>query len=198
MTLPVLHGLVLAGGESRRMGRDKAALEIDGRSALERAVALVRPFCRACYVSVRPGSVDGPRSGFDRIEDCFGGVGPADGIASAQAHSPDAAWMVIACDLPNLDAATLTELVRQRDASCDATAFRSLSDKTLPEPLCAIYEPASQDAVLTFLQEGMRCPRKMLLSMNTRLLDQPTLNALDNVNTPADWQRYNSGTDARR
>lgn len=197
MTPALLNGLVLAGGESRRMGRDKAALEVGGRSALARALELIGGFCAQSFVSVRPGDSDGLRARFQRIEDSFGGVGPADGIASAQAHDPDAAWLVLACDLPRLDRHTVARLVSERDARRDATAFRSTRDSTLPEPLCAIYEPASRARIAAFLGDGIRCPRKMLLSLDTLLLEPASGGALDNMNTPDDWARFQGSPEAR-
>ena len=143
MSAPLL-GLVLAGGRSRRMGRDKAALTLDGETALARAVRLLEPHCSDVFVSVRDGDGqdDALRAGYPCIADRFGSVGPADGIASAQATRPDAAWLVVACDLPRLEAATLAALIAARDTGADATAFTSGRD-ALPEPLCAIWEPRS-------------------------------------------------------
>ena len=51
------------------------------------------------------------------------------------------AWLVLACDLPFLDRATLQHLIAQRASARLATAYRSSSDGQ-PEPLCAIFEPA--------------------------------------------------------
>ena len=191
-----LKGLVLAGGESRRMGRDKAALEVGGRSALVRAMELVDAVCEQSFVSVRRGDDDALRARFARIEDRFGGRGPADGIASAQAHDPNAAWLVVACDLPRLDADTLAALVAGRAPACDATAFRSAYDPALPEPLCAIYEPASRAPIRDWLHDDVLCPRKMLLNLDTRLLEPVSRDALDNMNTPDDWDRYRASREA--
>ena len=190
MTMAPVHGLVLAGGESRRMGTDKAALSVGGHSALERTVALLEDCGLPVYVSVRAGSTDRLRARFERIADLHGGIGPADGIASAQAGAPHAAWLVVACDLPRLDARTLTTLLSERDGVHDALAYRSETDPELPEPLCAVYEPSSRAAVARMLAAGIRCPRKMLLNMNTRLLTQPVPLALQNVNTPADLAQF--------
>lgn len=181
-----LHGLVLAGGQSRRMGRDKAALQVNGRTALERTVAMLAPHCETVFVSVRAGDDDDLRARYPQINDRHGGVGPADGIASALAHAPEAAWLVVACDLPRLSSAALQALIAGRDPRADATAFRSGRDE-LPEPLCAIYEPRSRALIEEHLARDKRCPRKMLLTMNTRLLPPADDDALANANTPDDW-----------
>jgi molybdopterin-guanine dinucleotide biosynthesis protein A len=186
MTAP-LHGLILAGGRSTRMGQDKAALKYDGRSQLERAFALLEPLVARCFVSVRADQKDDTlRAKFPQIVDVDAGIdGPAVGILSALRSHPEAAWLVLACDLPFLDAATLQNLIARRDPSRIATAYRS-AHNGLPEPLCAIYEPAAGAALAQFVAGGRNCPRKFLIQSATLLLDQPRAEALDNVNTPTE------------
>ena len=189
MAEAALYGLVLAGGRSTRMGRDKASLAFGGRTALERAHALLGSRSERVFVSVGESQRDDAlRSRFARIEDRHGGIGPIDGILSAQACHSDSAWLVVACDLPGLDALTLDTLVAGRAPDRLATAYRSLHDG-LPEPLCAIYEPASRTAFASLAATGQRCPRRMLMSGDVRLLDQPSPGALDNVNCPDDLLR---------
>jgi len=180
-----LYGLVLAGGRSTRMGEDKAALEYGGRSQLERAFALLTPLLSRCFVSVRKDQHDALRGRFPQIADSAEVAGPAAGILSALSAFPEAAWLVVACDLPFLDAATLQFLIARRDPAQLATAFRSSHDG-LPEPVCAIYEPAAASALQTFMSGGRNCPRKFLIQSPVLLLDQPRAEALDNVNTPGE------------
>jgi molybdenum cofactor guanylyltransferase len=180
-----LYGLVLAGGRSTRMGQDKAALEYNGRSQLQRAMALLENLVVRSFVSVRADQAADPlRARFAQIADLPDGPeGPAAGIRAAQTAHPGVAWLVVACDLPLLDVATLQHLIARRDPARVATAFRSSHDG-LPEPLCAIYEPAAAAALAAFLATGRNCPRKFLINSDTLLLDQPHAEALDNVNTP--------------
>jgi molybdenum cofactor guanylyltransferase len=181
-----LHGLVLAGGRSSRMKADKAALALARRPQLAWTFELLAPRVEHAYVSVRADQVSEPlRAAFPQVVDGALGRGPIAGIVAAQALHPDAAWLVLACDLPLLDAATLDQLIRERDPARLATAFRSASDG-LPEPLCAIYEPASRGAILEYVAAGFDCPRKFLLAHDARLLDAASPHALDNANTPAD------------
>jgi molybdopterin-guanine dinucleotide biosynthesis protein A len=182
--MPPLYGLVLAGGRSTRMQQDKAALAYHGRSQLEWTMALVAPFVERAYVSVRDDQRNDPtRARFRQIVDAGTGAGPIAGILAAQAAHAEAAWLVLACDLPFVDEETLATLVRSRAPERMATAFRSSSDG-LPEPLCAIYEPASRGALKRYVAAGRSCPRKFLIESDARLLEQPNPRALDNVNTP--------------
>ena len=180
---PPLFGLVLAGGASTRMRTDKAALQYHGQPQLQWAFELVSKFCAASFVSVRPDQrTDAARAGHPQIVDRQPGIGPIAGISAALLEQPKAAWLVLACDLPFLTERTLEHLIAHRDASKVATAYRSAHDG-LPEPLCAIWEPAAREPVLAYIASGKQCPRKFLINSDTKLLDLPERQALDNVNT---------------
>jgi molybdopterin-guanine dinucleotide biosynthesis protein A len=182
-----LYGLVLAGGRSSRMQRDKAALNYHGRSQLEWAMDLLSPLVERAFVSVRPDQANDPvRSHFPRILDRHENLGPIAGIIAAQDENPSVGWLVLACDLPFLDAGTLKHLIWARQPEKLATAYRSSHDG-LPEPLCAIYEPASRAVILEYLATGKVCPRKFLINADAALIDEPNPQALDNVNTPDEY-----------
>jgi len=188
MTLAPLYGLVLAGGESRRMGRDKAGLEFHGRPQIDWAVELLKRHCERVFVSVRADQATDPLRGrHPTIVDTHAGIGPIAGIAAAQATHPAAAWLVVACDLPRLDDGVLRRLIAAR-GNHPVTAYRSSYDG-LPEPLCAIYEPATHAEVLAVIASGRNCPRKFIIQSGVPLLEQPDPAALDNINTPEELVR---------
>ena len=181
-----LYGLLLAGGQSRRMGRDKALLVRDGQSQLRYIASLVDAVTDRFFVSVRADQKDDPeRSQFETIVDRYENIGPIAGVLSAMNEYPAVDWLVIACDLPNIDDSTLRFLIKHRSAEHPFTAYRSSHDG-LPEPLCAIYTSGSDKLVRKFVDDGIVCPRKMLINSDTKLLDQPNPVALDNINTPDD------------
>lgn len=183
-----LYGLVLAGGRSSRMQADKAALAYGRRPQLARAFELLAPRVQSAWISVRVDQRDEPlRARYPQIVDGAEGEGPIAGIIAAQALHPGAAWLVLACDLPLLDDATLDRLLARRDTRRVATAYRSTSDG-LPEPLCAIYEPASREPILRHVAAGQACPRKFLIRHDALLLEPLHPHALDNANTPQDVQ----------
>ncbi len=187
---PELRGLVLAGGHSARLGRDKAALEVGGQALLERAVTTLGRVVTEICVAVRPDQAsDSLRGRFSLLLDVAEGIGPAAGILAAHRAFPAAAWLVVACDMPHVTTELLAELVSRRDATRPATAFRAPADG-LPEPLCAIYEPAT---LARFRREveagGDPSPRAWLVAERPVLLDAPGPDALDSINTPADLGR---------
>jgi molybdopterin-guanine dinucleotide biosynthesis protein A len=193
--IPV-YGLILAGGSSSRMHRDKAALQYRGKSQLDRAFELAGRHAARVFVSVRAGQTADPvRAQRPMIVDSVAGEGPIAGIRSALAAFPQVAWLVLACDLPFLSDAALSRLLRERDAAGLATAYRSAHDG-LPEPLCAIWEPAAAPALASYQDDGGTCPRKFLIRHAVRLLEPLDRHALDNVNTPEEYAEASATLDA--
>ena len=178
-----LYGLVLAGGHSKRMKADKAAIRYHGKMQAEAAFERLSRFCGKVFLSDRKDQADLPgHAGLPQIHDTFQGIGPMGGILSALAAHPDAAWLVVACDLPYLDDATLENLLRRRNPKKLATAYSSAHDGK-PEPLCAIYEPHSRSPLEAFVARGIQCPRKALMQSDIELLEPVNPTALDNMNT---------------
>ena len=186
--VPPVFGLVLAGGLSSRMQRDKATLLYRGKSQLERAFELVARYLPEVYVSVRSSQAADPsRLRYPLIVDSVPGEGPIVGIRSALAARADVAWLVLACDLPFLSEAALSQLLAERDPAASATAFRSTHDG-LPEPLCAIWEPKSAAELAAYQAADGRCPRKFLMRHGAKIIDPRDRRALDNVNTPDEYR----------
>jgi len=186
---PVLKGLVLAGGQSRRMGSDKALLLHGEHSQLAHTMALLSRFTAEAYVSTSKTQQDEPeRASFPRIVDRYDDLGPIAGVLSAMDTDPQAAWLVLAVDLPNVDDSTLGFLVESRNPAHPFSAFRS-THNDLPEPLCAIYEPSARAILDDHVAQGVVCPRKIMIRSDTCLLNQPIADALDNMNTPDDLAR---------
>ncbi|MFP3940490.1 MAG: molybdenum cofactor guanylyltransferase [Thermoanaerobaculia bacterium] len=123
-------GAVLAGGASSRMGRDKAALVVEGRSLARRAADTLAAVCSEVVLADRGrGVVPGVRSVPDGA-----GRGPAAGILGAARALPGRPLLVLGCDLPGVPGPLLRELARRRAA--DLTLPRGPRG---PEPLAAHY-----------------------------------------------------------
>jgi molybdopterin-guanine dinucleotide biosynthesis protein A len=181
--VPPLNGLVLVGGKSRRMGRDKSRFDYHGMPQQDYMMKLLDKFCEQTYLSCRPDQAGELAYSHDVLPDTFIGLGPMGAILSAFRQQPNHAWLVVACDLPMLDETTLQVLVQKRNPSSMATAFRSPVNE-FPEPLVAIWEPRSYSVLLQFLAQGYSCPRKALINSPVHLIDAPDPDALMNVNTP--------------
>ncbi|MCH8117034.1 MAG: molybdenum cofactor guanylyltransferase [Proteobacteria bacterium] len=188
MATSTIYGLVLAGGKSRRMGEDKALLVRDGTSQLEHIAALLQALTDKVFVSTRAEQQDERvRRRFEQIVDQFDDIGPIAGILSAMQEYPHVNWLVVACDLPNVDDETIRFLLANRSVEQPFTAYRSSHDD-LPEPLCAVYRAGADEIIRKFVDEGLVCPRKILMRSDTCLLSQLNPASLDNVNTPGDLE----------
>jgi len=183
------YGLVLAGGQSKRMGHDKALIRVDGETQLSRAVRLLESFVDRVYVSTRADQQDeDERRKYRQIIDRYEDLGPIAGILSALLEHGDVGWLVLACDLPNIDQTTIRFLLENKSADHPFSAYMGSSDG-LPEPLCAYYSAGASSIIKAFIDDGVICPRKVLIRSDTHLLHQPNPAALDNINTPEDLAR---------
>ncbi|MGC6455893.1 MAG: molybdenum cofactor guanylyltransferase [Coraliomargaritaceae bacterium] len=190
MSQQEIYGLLLAGGQSRRMGTDKALLRYDGGpTQIERASALLKAVCPQVFLSLREGQnfplPEGVTPIYDQLENC---KGPLCGILSALQTHPQAHWLIIACDLPFLEKPALDKLIKEfRRSTPRLIAYRSTHD-SLPEPLCAIYPAGCGPRLLDLAEQlGKHCPRKLLIEEDAELIEPVEANYLDNVNTPEEF-----------
>ncbi len=183
-----LYGLVLGGGRSTRMKRDKAAIEYHGVPQVRYAYQLLEQYCDRVFVSNRADQADEPLfEGLEQIHDRFVGFGPMGGMLSAFHTYPEAAWLVLGCDLPFVDEPVLDALLDARDPLMLATCYTSAHDG-LPEPLCAVYEPRYRRRLHQFLASGRDCPRKALINSRAKRIDLANPRALDNINSPDEFE----------
>ncbi len=134
-----LWACILIGGKSSRMGRPKHLLHgSDGRSWLERTVETLRPFVTDIIIS-GAGEVPRSLSTVRRLPDAVGTVGPLAGILSAARWEPMAGWILVACDMPDIQKGALEWLVDQRAAGRWGIVPR-LSEDGFLEPLLACYD----------------------------------------------------------
>ena len=161
---PTLLGLVLAGGESRRMGRDKGLLSYRGAPHRELLHALLQRACARVFISVNPEQPrpEPERFGYlvDRAE--YAGNGPIGAVLGFCVAHPGQALLLLSCDLPYFDETALDALVAARDPSRPATAFLNPENRK-PEPLVTIYEPPFLARLPGLFQSGTRSLQRALL-----------------------------------
>jgi molybdenum cofactor guanylyltransferase len=181
---PTLKALILLGGRSSRMGEDKARLIYHQKPQYLHLAEIFSSVGIPAFLSCRSDQLSNySQSDVNLIEDTFLNLGPMSGILSALRSDPKSAWLVVACDLPLLDATVLEELILHRDANALATAFISPRDNW-PEPLISIWEPKSYPVALSYLSLGYSCPRKVLINSDVHLIECSQPEKLVNVNTP--------------
>lgn len=187
INIPAIKGLVLAGGRSTRMGQDKGKLNYHGKPQREYVADMLEGMGIETYISCRDDQKE-ELSGYRTITDSFLDMGPVGGILSAMLYDPNAAWLVVACDLPLVTEGVLKILLENRKPLAIATAFKSReNEQGFPEPLITLWEPKSLPVIMRFLSQGVMCPRKVLINSETHLLSPPSvIEALMNANTPED------------
>jgi molybdopterin-guanine dinucleotide biosynthesis protein A len=182
---PQLNGLVLLGGKSTRMNTDKSQLVYQSGLPHHAYMSnLLAGFCKNVYLSVRDEK-QGNEYEQNTITDKFVGLGPYGGILSAFQHDPNAAWLVVAVDLPYLDESAIKQLTAKRNIHKAATCFIDRHNE-FPEPLITIWEPRAYPILLNFLARGYSCPRKALINSDVEIITERSLESLTNVNTPED------------
>ncbi|OOG19180.1 hypothetical protein BWD42_04320 [Sphingobacterium sp. CZ-UAM] len=190
---PRLNGLVLIGGRSLRMGKPKETIQWHGKQQCYHLVDLLRAYCEKVYISCRPEQLsemmdEAAVYSYELLPDNYPDIGPMGGILTAFDAHPEQAWLVIACDLPLVDRAAIGYLVQQRDPLQIATAFTG-PRLQFPEPLFAIWEPASYPLLQQMVGAHKLSPRQLLIQQQVTGIDAPDGKVLTNVNTPAEASR---------
>ena len=192
--LPSIEAAILAGGTSRRMGRDKAFLRLqgaEGPTVIETLVATLRPDYRPLRILATP-SERLLRLGIPLQPDLRPGLGPLGGIHAALATARRELILVVACDLPFLDRQLLTGLARLLPGH-DAVVPRP---EGRPLPVCAVYSKRCLAPLASRLDRGELTAAAFLEDLAVRWVEGPELGRLDpegialfNLNTPEDYLR---------
>lgn len=183
-----LNGLVLAGGRSTRMGEDKALLNWHGKEQMYYLADLLRKYCNEVFISCRSEQASTIDKKYKVITDEYEDAGPLAAIVSAFHQDKNCGWLIVACDLPLLEADTIQYLFHQRNVTFVATAFQS-PHNNLPEPLVAIWEPAALPMLETAVSQGRYSPQSVLMNAKIKMIRSPDSNALLNVNTPEEKEK---------
>lgn len=187
-SIPQLNGLVLVGGKSERMKKDKGLIDYHGKAQREVMYDLLSKLCHSSSYAIRSDQANQFTEEVNIIEDKFIGLGPYGAILSAFQLDPNAAWLVTACDQPLLDVETLKFLISKRNPSKFATAFYN-PETDFPEPLVTIWEPRAYAQLLYFLSLGYSCPRKVLINSDIELVELEDSKVLKNANTPEEYNQ---------
>lgn len=183
---PAINGLVLSGGKSTRMGKDKGSLRYHHTIQRDHVFQMLSSHCRETYISCN-AEQSKDITNAPAIEDTFLNLGPLSGILSAFQHNPNTAWLTVACDLPFLHEDTIAHLITHRAPSRTATAFWDAGGK-FPEPLVTIWEPKAYPVLLQFLAQGYSCPRKALINSDVEMLSAPDAQVFKNINTTEEYR----------
>ncbi len=201
-----MAGVVLAGGYSTRMGKDKVSLVgSDGRGLLQKNIDLLREFFANVWVSCRK---DSPVKNHPCVFDTYENVGPLGGIHASLEHAHSlklSAVMVVACDMPNLSQTVLQNIIDARNeaihrqgelahAPIKVTAYCEESTRFF-QGLCAIWEVSAREQMLKDMTGQAKERRLWNIAppacQNLVMYKESVLgNVFTNLNTPNELEEY--------
>ncbi len=181
---------ILAGGRSRRMGRDKSLLPLAGRPLLAHVIERCAQLQVEMFlVTNQPAAHQ--RFGLPMVSDALPGAGALGGLYTALLYSSTADVLCVACDMPFLNPILLKEMAQQRggmDGVVPVIAGR-------PEPLHAVYNRVCIPAISAQIARGDLKLTGFYHHVNLRYVDEswvrqldPELRSFTNLNTPADLE----------
>jgi len=192
-------GAVLTGGASRRLGSDKATLDPYGLGMmLDVAIGALRgagcgPLATVGGPRRTPGAAD-----IVHVADRFPDQGPLGGIITALHWSPQDLVVVIACDMPFLEAAPIATMIEAITADRDAAVVLGQVDGR-EQPLTGVWRrTGALDILETAFEQGERAPRRVLPSLPHRLIDLTGTDAVVDIDSAADIDRYAAVAEQRR
>lgn len=188
-----MNGVVLAGGKSSRLGRDKTAVPYLGETLLERSARLLQACCDEVFVSCRNPHIVPP--GLDVLIDDTERVGPVGGIATALRRLQGPV-LVLACDLPFMELRMLEMLIAARASRPEQSVMTVWEQEGTGflEPLVAIYEPSALLRLEAGIAEGLfKLSRLIPPALRHTLYCPPgDSHVFFNVNYPQDLGRLRS------
>lgn len=188
--LAEISGVILAGGKSRRMGRNKAILTVRQQSLLDIMIDKMKSIFR--YVTLSGSQATAYQTGLPVLEDIYPDCGPLAGIHAALKQTGGRGVFVIGCDMPLVPAGLIRYICSHNGA--DIVVPR-LGDYL--EPLCALYYKSCLPLIEQALSQGRYkitgfFPRAQVKYLTAEEISRfaPPEEAFFNINTPEDWARF--------
>ncbi len=185
-----MTGVILAGGENKRMGSDKAFLTVEGKPIVERVLAAFGELFPSIIISTNSPHLYGSY-GVDVVIDAVESRGPLTGIYSSMLHSHDSYYFVVACDMPFLNP-ELIAYMRDVADGYDAVAPRL---RGMVEPLHAVYSRSLLPVMERLVRQGRQQIRLLFDHGRVRYIDDAEIKRFDpankvftNLNTPHEYK----------
>ncbi len=182
---------VLAGGQSKRMGQDKAFLDVGGRRVIERVLATVSPLTDDLFISTNSAE-QYAEFGLRLVPDFYPDKAALGGIYSVIHAARYDSVLVVACDMPFLNADLLKYLIELAPL---ADVIAPVIEPPQPETLHAVYSKRCLPAIETRLLANKLRVIGFFDEVSVRYVDRAEIARFDphfysfvNMNTPSEWQ----------
>jgi molybdopterin-guanine dinucleotide biosynthesis protein A len=188
-----MNALILSGGHSSRMGRDKALINYLGQPHAFFLRKLVAPWCEQTLISCRKEQQPTfEQAGYDGNflfdDDKWGDIGPLKALLTAFEYQ-NTDWLVLACDYPLFSKTDVTTLLHHHHPEALATVFKE-EHETFCEPLLGIYSKNAREYLLEWHQKGQQSLQKFLMQHQpVNFVAPPHPFCFVNANSEADFQR---------
>ncbi len=176
-----LAAIILAGGQSKRMGRDKAFLLWKDKPFIQHLIDAVLPLTRDVYFSGKSQKLK--TLGFEVIADEIENAGPVVALASCFNKIKAKSVLVLSCDVPQIATKDLKELIAVNTPEYDAV-FYTFNGKAMP--LAGIYNQSCFSVFIAEMQAGERKLFNVLDKLKTKEIEYKCAGGLQNINTPHD------------
>ncbi len=191
-------GVILAGGEGKRLGRTKGDLSFDGRALADRAASEIWAFCPTVLIAT--GNIaENPAPRFVAVPDLPpAGRGPLAGIEAAFAASGDADLFVLACDYPRVGSALVRQILSLAEAT-DAAVIFPTDSHGRDHPLVGVWRRRAEPVIREALAGGAFAVRGLLAELEVERLRPASFPGTDlgpallNLNWPKDWELLTGG-----
>jgi molybdenum cofactor guanylyltransferase len=180
--------VVLAGGDSRRMGRPKALLPVGGTTLIEWLTARLAPGFAHLVVAAREAERLPPGLRPRLVTDLHSGAGPLAGVEAGLAASPHDVVVAVACDMPAVTVDLLQRLTHAAGAAEVDAAVPRVAGR--PEPACAAYRQSAAGPIAAALAAGRLRAADALADLRVCWLDGEDPALFANLNTPDDYRRF--------
>lgn len=181
-----ISGIILAGGQSERMGRDKALLEVNGTRMIQKSIDALKPICAEILIISNNDELSD--LGFPVFKDIHKNIGPLGGIHSGLFNASNEICIVLSCDVPNIETAILARLVNAMEF-CNA-AVSQCKDRL--HPLVAVYRKSSWYDIDIMIKEGktklIDCAE--ILKAEKIQFDDEQESCFFNMNSPKDLDSW--------
>jgi len=189
LPVPVLHGLIVCGGKSLRMGTDKSMLIYQQEPQRYHLYKMLTPICEQVFISCNAMQLNEMDDGYNTLVDlpAYENTGPMAALLTAFTYYPNNDLLVIGCDYPFLSGNDLHAFLQHCKAGAPAAFYHDKAD--LYEPLIAYYPCSSMSALLEMHMNGQYSLQQFLKNNNALKYFPENKKSIIGINTIEDYYK---------